>query len=312
MSGGEASAYDIVVLGGGLAGLTASLFAARQGHPTLVLESGVPGGHLVNVERVEDFPGFPAGVAGVELCPVTQEQAANAGADFAMAHVQALRRSEPGWLVETSDGAYHGKVVIIAVGSSPRPLGVQGETEYVGRGVSHCATCDGPLFRGQPVGVIGGGDSALQEALTLAGFASHVSVFHRERQLEAQQAYRERVRGRPEIELRYAAVEAILGEAAVTGVRVRDLAGDERSVVALAGVFPFVGLQPNTAFLADVLRLDPAGHVPTDVWMRTDLQGVFAAGDVRQDSASQAISAAGDGATAAIAAHRYLEDKTWR
>jgi thioredoxin reductase (NADPH) len=312
MSGGEASAYDIVVLGGGLAGLTAGLFGARQGHPTLVLESGVPGGHLVNVQSVEDFPGFSAGVAGVELCPVTQEQAANAGAEFAMAHAQALRPSEPGWVIETSEGAFLGKAVIIAVGSSQRALGIPGEAELLGRGVSQCATCDGPLFRGQRVGVIGGGDSALQEALTLTSFASQVSVFHCERQLTAQQVYRQRALGRPDVDVHYARVEAILGETAVTGVQVRDLASGERSVVALAGVFPFVGLQPNTAFLADQLRLDPAGHIPTDVWMRTELHGLFAAGDVRQDSASQAISAAGDGATAAIAAHRYLQDRAWR
>jgi thioredoxin reductase (NADPH) len=304
-----ALSYEIVVLGGGLAGLTAGLFATRQGHSTLVLTGGVPGGHLINVEHVEDFPGFPQGVAGFELCPAVQEQAADAGAEFSMAEALGLGRAGSGWQVETTDGLVQTTSVIVAVGSRPRELGIPREAELVGRGISHCASCDGPLLRDQAVGVIGGGDSALQEALTLANFASQVLVFDAAPELSAQHVYLQRASQERRIEVRHTTqVERLLGDGNLTGVCVRDLQTGSTEEVAVAGLFPCVGLEPNTAFLRDTLSLDESGHIPTDIWLRTELPGVFAAGDVRQNSASQAITAAGDGATAAIAAHRYLQN----
>jgi thioredoxin reductase (NADPH) len=300
--------YDVVVLGGGLAGLTAGLFAARHGHSTLVLSGGVPGGHLVNVEHIEDFPGFPQGIAGFELCPAVQEQAAVAGAEFGMAEAVALRSAGSEWQVETTDGVFPSRTVIVAVGSKPRALGLPGEDELVGRGISHCASCDGPLLRDRAVGVVGGGDSALQEALTLARFASRVLVFDQAAELAAQHVYQQRAEQEAHIEVRpRMQVERLLGNGKLTGVCVRELATDRMDEVALACLFPCIGLEPNTAFLRATLALDATGHVPTDIWLRTELPGVFAAGDCRRDSASQAITAAGDGATAAIAAHRYLE-----
>ena len=303
--------YDILVVGGGLAGLTAGLFAARAGRSTLVLEPAVPGGHLVNIQQIEDFPGFPDGVSGYELGPNTQMQAMNHGAEFAMAEVQALARadSDPSgdWLVTTSDGQHRAGAVIVGAGSRARALGVPGEGRLVGKGVSHCASCDGPLFRGQTVGVAGGGDSALMEALTLAEHVGKVLVFHRGDTFRAQQTYRQRVQDERKIEVCWnTEVREILGEAEVTGVRVQDVStGTERSV-ELSGLFVYVGLAPNSGFLDGLLALDEDGRVPTDIWMRTEQPGLFAAGDVRRDSASQAITAAGDGATAAIAADRYL------
>jgi thioredoxin reductase (NADPH) len=303
--------YDILVVGGGLAGLTAGLFAARAGRSTLVLEPAVPGGHLVNIQKIEDFPGFPDGVSGYELGPNTQLQAMNHGAEFGMAEIQALARadSDPSgdWLVTTTDGEHHAGAVIVASGSHARALGVPGEERLVGRGVSHCASCDGPLFRGQTVGVAGGGDSALQEALTLAEHVGTVLVFHRGEAFAAQQTYRQRVEDERKIEVCYRTeVREILGESEVTGVRVHDLASGTERTVELGGLFVYVGLVPNSGFLEGLLTLDADGRIPTDIWMRTDLPGLFAAGDVRRDSASQAITAAGDGATAAIAADRYL------
>lgn len=299
-----------MVLGGGLAGLTAGLFAARCGRSTLVLEASIPGGHLANVETIEDFPGFGDGVAGYDLCPVAQEQAANAGAEFELAEVQAVRAQGPHWSVETSEGRHQAKVVIVAVGSHPRSLDIPGEARLLGRGVSHCATCDGPLFRGKAVGVVGGGDSALQEALTLAKFAARVTVFHRGTALSAQHTYQARALEQSAIEVRYGTVvDEILGEETVAAVRVRDVATLAQSDVALNGLFPYVGLAPSTAFLEGVVPLDAAGHIRTDCSMRTDVPGVFAAGDVRQDSACQAIASAGDGATAALAAHRYIAER---
>jgi thioredoxin reductase (NADPH) len=304
--------YDIVIVGGGLAGLTAGLFAARYGRSTLVLEPAIPGGHLVNVEKIEDFPGFPEGVAGYELGPMLQEQAANNGAEFRMAEVRAAEPLDGDWLVSTGDGQVRAKALIVAAGSRPRELGVPGEQRLLGKGISHCASCDGPLFRGRPVGVVGGGDSALLEALTLAGHASEVILFHRRDTFTAQSTYQRRVRETSIISVRpNTVVEEILGDDGVAGVRVREVATGEESQVELFGLFVYIGLEPNTTFLKDGLRLDESGRIPTDIWMRTERLGLFAAGDIRRDSASQAITAAGDGATAAIAAHRYLGDRSW-
>jgi len=306
--------YDILVVGGGMAALTAGLFAARAGRSTLVLEPAVPGGHLVNIPKIEDFPGFPDGVSGYELGPNTQLQAMNYGAEFAMAEVQALARAEGGsdgdWLVTTTDGEHRAGAVVVASGSRPRALGVPGEDRLTGRGVSHCASCDGPLFRGQTVGVAGGGDSALLEALILAEHVGKVQVFQRGEAFAAQQTYRQRVEDERKIEVSFRTeVREILGEAEVTGVRVHDLVSATERTVELSGLFVYVGLVPNSGFLEGLLTLDPDGRIPTDIWMRTELPGLFAAGDVRRDSASQAITAAGDGATAAVAADRYLTER---
>lgn len=306
------SDYDVVVVGGGLAGLTAGLFAARYGRSTLVLEALMPGGHLANVEKVEDFPGFPEGIAGYELGPLVQEQAANQGAEFETAEVRSLGKQDENWLLTTTEGGYRAKAVVVAVGSRPKELGVPGETQLRGRGVSHCASCDGPLFAGRVVGVVGGGDSALQEALALVQHVSRVILFHREGALSGQRAFQERVLTHPKIAVRYhAVVEEIVGDGAVGGVRVRDTATGEVAQEELSGLFIYIGLTPNTEFLEDIMRLDADGRIATDIWMRTELPGVFAAGDVRQDTAAQAITSAGDGAVAAIAAHRYLTDSGW-
>ncbi|HLH26883.1 MAG TPA: FAD-dependent oxidoreductase [Chloroflexota bacterium] len=308
----ELGNYDIVVVGAGLAGLTAGLFAARQGRATLVLEAQVPGGHLVNIHQIEDYPGFPEGVAGYELCPLVQEQAANQGAEFQLAAVERVEPADGGWRVLTADGACQARAVIVASGSRPRALGVPGEERLFGRGVSHCASCDGAFVRGGTVGVVGGGDSALQEALALSEYAARVLVLHRGASLAAQQTYQERVLAHPATEVRCGVVvEEVLGEQAVSGVRLRDAPGAE-STLELAGLFVYVGLAPNTDCLRDLGVLAPGGRVPTDAWMRTPLPGLLAAGDVRADSAAQAITAAGDGATAALAAHRYLADGAWR
>jgi thioredoxin reductase (NADPH) len=305
--------YDILVVGGGLAGLTAGLFAARAGRSTLVLEPQVPGGHLLNIQKIEDFPGFPDGISGYEIGPNTQMQAMNHGAEFAMAEIRSLARlagddGDAGdWVVTTTEDEYQAGAVIVASGSHPRALGVPGEDRLTGHGISHCASCDAPLFRGQTVGVAGGGDSALQEALTLAEHVGNVLIFHRGDKLEGQQTYRQRVLDERKIQVSYQAeIREVLGETEVTGVRVQDLASGDERTVELVGLFVYVGLEPSTAFLGGLLDLDEAGRIPTDIWMRTSVPGLFAAGDVRRDSASQAITAAGDGATAAIAADRYL------
>jgi thioredoxin reductase (NADPH) len=301
--------YDVIIVGSGLGGLTAGLFAARHGLSTLVLEANIPGGHLISIERIEDFPGFPDGIAGYDLCPTVQRQAADQGAEFQRAEVQGLEAEDRYWRIVTPEEQPRAKAVIIATGSTLKELGVPGEAKLLGKGVSHCASCDGPLYNGQIVGVVGGGDSALQEALALANYADRVLVFHHRENFSAQHMYRERVLGHSKIKARYqSVVEEILGDDVVTGVRVRDLVTGNLSQVALSGLFIYVGLQPSTAFLKKTLRLSATGHIPTDVWMRTELRGVYAVGDIRQDSAAQAITSAGEGAVAAIAAHRYIKE----
>jgi thioredoxin reductase (NADPH) len=301
--------YDVVIIGSGLAGLTAALFAARLGLSTLVLEANIPGGHLISIEKIEDFPGFAEGIAGYDLCPTVQRQAADQGAEFQRVEVESLELQDRFWSVITADEGYRSKTVIVAMGSTLKELGIPGERELMGKGVSHCASCDGPLYNGQAVGVVGGGDSALQEALTLANYAEQVIVFHRGAKFSAQNAYQQRVLRHSKIEVRYQnVVEQILGEDAVAGVRVRNLALGNISEIALSGLFIYIGLKPNTAILKNLLHLSDTGHVPTDVWMRTELPGIYAAGDIRRDSAAQAVTSAGEGAVAAIAAYRYINE----
>ena len=295
--------FEILVAGGGIAGLTAGLVAARLGRSTLILTGDQLGGNLLSIEKIEGYPGFPDGVAGFELCPIAQGQAAEAGAEFETAEVLDLRAGDGTWTVATAAGDFAAGAVILATGSSLRTLGVPGEEQFKGKGVSHCASCDAPLLRERPVMVIGGGDSACQEALTLAAAASQVTLVHRGAELSAQASYRDRLRSHPKIALRFnTAVEAILGGDAVTGVRLGDGAA-----ISADGVFIYVGLAPNTAFLDGKLALDSDGRIPTDSEMRTGLAGVFAAGSVRAGWPGRAVAAAGDGTAAAMAAHRFLE-----
>jgi thioredoxin reductase (NADPH) len=295
--------FDIAIAGGGIAGLTAGLTAARLGKKSLVLTGGLPGGQLVSIEKIDGYPGFPDGVPGYDLCPMAQEQAAAAGAEFAATELQTLEPKDGIWRLATAEGDHTARAVILATGSSLRELGIPGEARFKGKGVSHCATCDAPLLKGKPVVVVGGGDSALQEALTLAQFAARVTIVQRGPALTAQLVYRQHVTENPRIEIRCdTTVEEILGDTGVTGVRLREAARNAPTDLEVAGVFVYIGLQPNTAFLNGQLALDADGRIPTDSAMRTALPGVFAAGSVRSGWAGRAAVSAGDGATAAIAA----------
>lgn len=306
------NSYDVVIVGGGAAGLTAGLYACRAGLKTVLLEQMMSGGQVVNAEKIENFPGFPQGISGAEFGPLLQEQAMKYGLEIRLSEVSGLRQQEQFWAIESYEGEVLSKAVVIAGGSTLRRLGVPGEEELVGAGVSYCATCDGAFFIDQEVAVVGGGDSALDEALVLSEFASKVIVFHRRDSFQGQKVLQDRVLSDPKIEVRWnTTVDGILGEGQVEGASITDVTSGETSRVDLSGVFIYVGLDPNTRYLQDLLPLDNAGHIPTDVWMRTPLEGIFAAGDIRQNSAAQLVSAAGDGATAAIAAQRYIEGRGW-
>jgi thioredoxin reductase (NADPH) len=299
--------YDLVIVGGGLAGLTAAMYAGRYGLSTAVVDQMGAGGQIVNVEKIENYPGFPEGVPGFDLGPMVQEQAEAAGAEFIMDSVEALEAGGELHTLRCAEEELKARAVIIAAGSSLRSLGIPGEERLMGKGVSHCASCDAPFFAGQEACVIGGGDSALDEAAVLAEQAARVLVIHRGPAFDAQQVILDKVAAMANIEPVFnAQVEEIVGEDAVTAVRLKDVATGESREQEIAGVFVFVGLEPNTAFARGVVDLDEAGHVRTDILMRTSVPGIFAAGDIRQSAVGQLVSAAGDGATAAIAAYRYL------
>jgi thioredoxin reductase (NADPH) len=304
---------DVVVAGGGISGLTAGLQCALAGWKTRVLTGHALGGQLLSIERIDGYPGFPEGIPGYDLCPIVQEQAAAAGAEFDAATATALDAHEGRWRVTANAGDILTRAVVIATGTTSKTLGIPGEERMRGKGVSHCASCDAPLMRGRHVAVVGGGDSALQEALTLAQHVARVIIIHRGRGFTAQAAYCRRVREHSKIEIRFATiVEEVIGDSVLTGVRTRNTEEGTVAELEVAGLFVYVGLAPATAWLNQSLELDPLGRIPTDSAMRCRQPGLLAAGTVRSGSAGRAAASAGDGATAAIAAGRYLRDGEWR
>lgn len=305
--------FDLVVAGSGIAGLTAALTGARLGLRTLCLTGDVLGGQLLSINKIDGYPGFPDGAAGYDLCPIAQEQAVAAGAEIVATTLDGLTQQDGVWRLATNEGELWARGVVLATGAALRELGVPGEERFRGKGVSHCASCDAPLLRGKPVVVVGGGDSACQEALTLAEAASKVTLLHRGAELSAQRAYRDAVVQQPNIEIRFNYVaEEIVGESGVTGVRARDQAANAITEIEAAGVFVYIGLAPATDYLDGAIGLAPDGRIPTDTALRTVLTGVAAAGAVRTGWAGRAAASAGDGVAAAIAIADYLRHDRWR
>jgi len=311
MSASEADSFvhDLIVIGGGPAGLTAALYAARAGISPLVFTGPTPGGQVTVTERIENFPGFPDGITGMELGQRIQEQAQNFGAVLRMEGVTGVDFSVYPRQVHTSSGTYGARAVIVATGAYPRRLGVPGEAQFYGRGVSTCATCDAFFYKDRRVVVVGGGDSALQEGLFLTKFAREVLVVHRRDELRAVKLFQERAFANSKMRFVWdTVVEEILGEQTVGGVRVRNVKTDEVSVIDADGVFVYVGLIPATKIFAGQLELDENGYIVTDRRQRTNVEGVFAAGDVQNPDFRQAVIAAGSGAMAAMEAERYLSE----
>lgn len=302
--------YDIAVIGAGVAGLNAAITAARHGAHTLVIDRLGAGGQVINVDRIDNFPGPAEGMAGFELGPMLQMQAGDAGVEFALDTIEAISPIDGGFRLVGSDLNLTCGSVIVACGSSKRTLGIPGEAEFEGRGVSHCASCDGPLMRGREVCIVGGGDSALDEALALAAHAARVTIIHRGSRLRASAALQERCRHAPNIDIRLGTeAAAIRGENGVDGITIRDLATGEELDLPCHGVFIYVGLEPNAAFLADTVTLAADGRIVVDLDMRSSMDGIFAAGDIRARSVAHLAASAGDGVTAAIAAMHYLEQR---
>lgn len=303
----NSTSYHVVIIGGGPAGLTAGLYCARSRSSVLLIEKGVMGGQITNAERVENYPGFPKGISGIELGQLIHEQATSYGLETLLGEFTKVVLGQRHNLVSTSEGDFMAESIIIASGSQYRKLGVPGEDEFVGRGVSYCATCDGPLFKGKTVAVIGGGDSAVTEALYLSKFASSVKVIHRRDELRASKIFQERATAEPKIEFIWSSiVTQIEGDGVVEQLTLKNTGSDKISTLELAGVFVAIGSKPNSGQWQGLIPLDEEGCIITNELMETKIPGIFAAGDVRHNSVRQVITAAGDGATAAISAARFL------
>jgi thioredoxin reductase (NADPH) len=301
--------YDLIIIGGAPAGLTAAIYACRAALETLVLAGPLPGGQLTTTDMVENFPGFPEGISGTELAQRMQSQAERLGTQIMMESASEVDFSTPPFTVRTRSETYLGRTVIIATGAVPRRLGVPGEAEFFGRGVSTCATCDGFFYKDRRVVVVGGGDSAIDEGLFLTKFAREVVVVHRRDQLRATQVYQERAFANPKMHFVWdSVVEEVLGEQTVTGVRVRNVKTGETSVIEADGVFIYVGMKPGTRLFVDQVEMDEQGYIVTDRHQRTSVPGVFAAGDVQSPDFRQVVVAAGSGAVAAIEAGRFLAE----
>ncbi len=301
--------YDIVIIGAGPAGLTAGLYAARARRKTIVLERNVTGGQIALTSLVENYPGFPDGVNGFDLGQAMQQQAEKYGMEMGYGEVTGIEPKDGRHLVKTTEGDRLAKAVIITGGADYNRLGVPGEERLTGRGVSYCATCDAAFFKDQEVAVVGGGDAAMDEGLFVTRYASKVYVVHRRDQLRASKILQERAFADPKMEfVWHTVVTEILGEEAVTGLRLRNVVTGEESTLPVAAIFIFIGLHPNSDYLKGLLRMDEGGHIYVTDWMETEVPGIFAAGDIRVNSSRQVVSAAGDGATAAIKADHYITD----
>lgn len=302
--------YDMLILGGGPAGMTCALYAARSRLSVLVIEQMVSGGQIATTEKVENYPGFPEGIGGMELGQLFEDQARAFGAQMLFAAAEKVEIEGPIKEVHTSEGVFRGKTLVIATGTRSRPLDVPGEAEFKGRGVSYCVTCDGAFFQDKTVMVVGGGDSALEEALVLTKFASKVYIVHRRDELRAIRILQDRVKNNNKIELVLnTRVKEIKGSDFVESVTLHNHVENKTWDVKVDGIFLYVGLIPNTDFIKDRLSHNEYGYIITSENMETSVPGVFAAGDVREKGLRQVVTAVSDGAIAAISAARYLDEQ---
>ena len=301
--------YDVIIIGGGPAGLTAGLYTARAGLKSLLVEGGIIGGKMIEAWQLENYPGFPDGVNGFDLGQLMHQQATKFGLETLNAAVSAVELRGEEKVVLAADGQYGAEAIIITGGSERVKLEVPGEKEFTGKGVSYCSTCDAPLFKGKPVAVIGGGNVAITEALHLAGFASKVTVIHRRNQLRATKVVQDKAFAEPKIDFIWdTVIDAVEGADFVERLKLCNVKTDETSYLEVSGLFVSIGLRPNTGYLKDIVSLDGIGQVIVNSKMETSTPGIFAAGDIRADSIRQVIAAAGDGAVAAVSAHQFLNE----
>lgn len=300
--------YDLVIIGGGPAGLTAALYAARSRLNLLLVEKLAPGGQIALTDLVENYPGFPDGISGMELVNRIKAQVDKLKVPIRQGEVRGLEEDRALKCVYVDSDWLEAKAVIVASGASPKRLGLPKENNFIGRGISFCATCDAPFYKGQKVAVVGGGDTAVQEALYLTKFAKKVYLIHRRNKLRAAKILQERLFQNEKVEIFWSSVvEELLGKDLLEGIRIKNLGTGDTQELEVMGLFLFIGWRPNSGFLKGTVDLDAEGFVITGENLETSVPGIFAAGDVRRKLLRQVSTAVGDGATAAYAAERYLE-----
>lgn len=301
---------DLVIIGGGPAGLAAGIYAARAARHTILLERAMPGGLVVNTESIENYPGFTEGIDGFELMSRMEAQARRFGLEIAFADVSKLLPAGNKFMIKTSGGEISAGAVIMATGVRPRQLHVQGETELIGRGVSFCATCDGPFFRGKRVVVVGGGDAAVEEAVYLTKFAEKVFIVHRRDALRATKVVQQKAFDNAKVEfIWHHVIDEIHGEGTVKAVTLKDVRDGKKNLIPVDGAFIYVGNVPVSGLVKDLVQLNDHGYIITNENMQTSRPGIFAAGDVRVKLLRQVVTAVADGAVAAVVAEKYLSEK---
>ena len=299
--------HDVIIIGGGPAGLTAALYTGRSRLSTLLLEKLGLGGQIILSPTIENYPGFVGGIATSELIAAMHKQVEELNVEIKSDEVAKITKGKE-FTVVAREETYQAKTVIIASGAFPKKLNIPGEEKFIARGVSYCGTCDGPLFKNKNIFVVGGGDKAVEEAIYLTRFAQKVTLIHRRDALRASKIIQERLFENKKIEVLWSTIPLeISGEKSVESVRIKNLKNNQTTDVAAAGVFVFVGIHPNTEFIRDMVALDEQGFILTDEAMRTPVDGLYAAGDCRKKTLTQVITAASDGAIAAYSANRYLE-----
>ncbi len=306
----DSQQYDVVIIGAGMAGLTCAIYAGRAQLKVLVLESKIAGGRITTTEVVKNFP-TQESISGIEIGEKLSKQAAHYGVKTEWAIVSKVIKLDKTFVITTeSKQVYNSKTVVIATGSDPKKIGIPGEEEYRGRGVSYCATCDGPFYKNKEIAVIGGGDAAIKEALFLTRFVKKITIIHRRDTLRAEKIISAKALAEPKIEVLWDTVaEAITGEGKViTGLKVKNIKTNESRIIFCDGIFIYVGTNPNTYLVQDLVKLTENGYIAAGEDTRTTLPGLFAAGDVRAKDVRQLVTAAADGAVSAVMAQHYLED----
>jgi thioredoxin reductase (NADPH) len=308
MKGGKT--YEVIIIGGGPAGLTAGLYTSRSRLRTLLIESQLSGGQMVTTELIENYPGFPQGITGSDLGQLMEEQAKRFGLEMVNQEVLEIRLENDRKVIRTYEFEYASEALIVASGTEYRKLGIPGEENFIGKGVSFCATCDGAFFKDSMIVVVGGGDSALTEALFLTKFAKEVTIIHRRDSLRATKIYQERALNDPKIKFLWnSVVQEIKGDKVVQSILVKNVKTNEVKDFKAEGVFLFVGISPKTQFIKGLIGMDEGGYILTNDDCETSVKGIYAAGDCRKKLLRQVTTAVGDGATAAFAMEKYLESK---
>lgn len=300
--------YDVIIIGSGSAGLAAGIYTSRGGLSTLILEKEIMGGELMNLQLIENYPGFGAAVQGPDLGSAMLEQATNAGAEIEIGEVISIKNKVGYKLVKTADQSLTCKGIIVASGAHPRKLGVPGELEFAYKGVFYCATCDGAHFAGKPVAIAGCGDSGITDGLYLERLGCNVTIIELMPQPKASKVMLERAYTNPNIDIKFnTRIETVLGDERVTAVAIEDVSTKDKSRLEVEGLLVRIGPSPNTQFVQNILQLNPIGLIPVNENMETSIPGIYAAGDVREHSPMQIATAVGDGVIAAMALGRYIQ-----